>query len=110
MTVHARCTTFPPLDLAGKRVLVTGDTLGIGAAIAAHAARAGADVLVAARARADEAGTARFVKADLSNPRGVSALAEDAEVAPGGVDVLVDNVGNPTHPPAAAWDMSDEDC
>lgn len=109
MTVHAQSTPSPTLDLAGKRVLVTGGTQGIGAAIAAHATHAGADVLVAARTRADGADTARFVKADVSTPRGVSALAEEAETVLGGVDVLIDNVGNPTHPPATAWDMSDED-
>ena len=109
MTVQAQSATSPTLDLAGKRVLVTGGTKGIGAAIAAHATRAGAHVLVAARTPADGDGTAPVVQADVSTARGVSRLAAEAESVLGGVDVLVDNVGNPTHPPAAAWDMSDED-
>lgn len=109
MAVQAHSAAPPTLELAGRRVLVTGGTKGIGAAIAAHATRAGADVLVAARTPADGAGPAPFVQADLSTAEGVSRLAQEAETVLGGVDVLIDNVGNPTHPPAAAWDMSDED-
>ncbi len=109
MTVSAPTIGLSAIDLVGKRVLITGGTKGIGAAIAAHATQAGADVLVAARTRSEGVETARFLQADVSTSEGVSALAEQAITVMGGVDVLVDNVGNPTHPPAAAWDMSDQD-
>lgn len=109
MTVTEQAADVSAVDLAGKRVLITSGTKGIGAAIAAQATQAGAEVLVAARTRSDGVGSARFVQADVSTSEGVSALAEAARTVMGGVDVLVDNVGNPTHPPAAAWDMSDEE-
>lgn len=46
---------------------------------------------------------------DVSTPDGVAALVDEATRLLGGVDVLINNVGNPTHPPAAAWEMVDED-
>lgn len=99
---------FPVIDLSGARVLITGGTKGIGAAIAVHAAQAGAQVVAAARSRAEEFSTVRVVQADVSTPEGVSTLIERSTQLLGGIDVLVNNVGNPTHPPAAAWEMTDE--
>src|SRR4051812_10506265 len=43
------CTRFLAMDLKSKVVLITGGTMGLGAAIAIELARRGADIAIAAR-------------------------------------------------------------
>lgn len=51
---------------------------------------------------------AHFVQADVSTREGVAALVQESTRILGGIDVLINNVGNPTHPPGPAWEMADE--
>lgn len=82
-------------SLEGKKALVTGASKGIGRAIAAELARAGASVVVGYRSGRDEAEAlaaeigGRAVQADVSDPREAARLVEEA----GDVDVLVNNAG-----------------
>ncbi len=81
--------------LSGKRVLVTGGSRGLGAAVVRRLAAAGAVVLAAARTvPADESIPARFFTADLADPDGARRLAD----AVGGIDILIDNAGSGTDP------------
>ena len=89
------------LKLSGKRALVTGSTAGIGEAIARLLAVEGASIAIHGRDEGrgnqlvDElkgGGTRTvFIKADLSVPGDIVALAEQAGASLGGVDVLVNN-------------------
>ena len=88
--------------LAGKVALVTGSTLGIGAATARLFAREGAKVVLnshvddaAARRIAEELGPERalFVQADVADGVAVQAMVERAAARFGPVDVLVNNAG-----------------
>ncbi|WP_328687926.1 SDR family oxidoreductase [Streptomyces phaeochromogenes] len=84
----------PGEDLRGKRVLVTGGTQGLGAAVAARLSRSGATVLVTARtAPRPDAAHPLFVKADLSTVSGIETVVGEVHHRLGGLDVLVHNVG-----------------
>jgi NAD(P)-dependent dehydrogenase (short-subunit alcohol dehydrogenase family) len=98
-----------PGDLAGARVLVTGGTRGIGAAIAEHLTAAGARVVVAARSPGDQPGAGQFVGADVATAQGTRDLAGAALSILGGIDVLVDNAAGQTRRPGGVLAMSDED-
>lgn len=82
-------------SLEGRTALVTGGSRGIGKAIAAELARAGASVVLAYRSGADEAEAVasdvggRAVQADVSQPEDAQRLVEEA----GDVDILVNNAG-----------------
>ena len=82
-------------SLEGRTALVTGASRGIGAAIAAELAEAGADVVIGYRSGADEAEAvaveigARAVQADVSDAEEAKRLVDEA----GDVDVLVNNAG-----------------
>ncbi|MBT2484720.1 MULTISPECIES: SDR family NAD(P)-dependent oxidoreductase [unclassified Microbacterium] len=89
------------LKLAGKRVLISGSTQGIGYAVAASCLAEGAEVIVNGRTaeRVDSAveklrgavpgGSVFGVAADFSDATGIDALLGEI----GAVDVLVNNVG-----------------
>jgi NAD(P)-dependent dehydrogenase (short-subunit alcohol dehydrogenase family) len=98
--------------LAGKVVLVTGASRGIGLATAQMAAKAGAKVLLVARdaAKLDAAveairragGEAHAHPADLSSFDEVDALAEAVLSQHGGVDVLIHNAARSIRRPIVA--------
>ena len=91
-------------DLKNRVALVTGGSRGIGAAVATALAKAGADVAVNYRERADAAnavcseitGTGRkaiAIQADVSVAADVRRMATKVEEQLGGVGILVNNAG-----------------
>ncbi len=98
-------TSTAPLEpgsLSGRTALVTGSSRGIGAATIDLLARAGADVVVAYRAKApraqkvvaaaEEQGVSAIaVQADLTDVASLQAMFEAASSRFGGLDILVMN-------------------
>ena len=81
-------------EFAGRRVLVTGGSRGIGAAVAQRLLDAGARVVVAARSRhAETPEGATFIEGDLRTEAGAKTVGSSALSALGGLDILVNNAG-----------------
>jgi gluconate 5-dehydrogenase len=103
----------------GKLALVTGGGSGIGLAVAAGLAEAGARIVLLGRdaAKLDNAAQSirasghacSFVAADLTDRQAVAALPAKIESEHGGIEILVNNAGKQHRAPfaefpAAAWD------
>ncbi|TDD12620.1 SDR family NAD(P)-dependent oxidoreductase [Nonomuraea diastatica] len=78
--------------LAGKRVLVTGGSRGIGAATASALVAAGARVIACHRGSPASL-SYELVTADVTREPDVAALADTCAERLGGLDVLVNNAG-----------------
>jgi NAD(P)-dependent dehydrogenase (short-subunit alcohol dehydrogenase family) len=103
------------IDLKGRKAVVTGSTGGIGRAIAAGLARAGAAVLINGRGNARVASAMAEMRimfpqaeisgvaADAATPEGAASIIAAAEDA----DILVNNLGTANPKPFA--EITDED-
>lgn len=90
-------------DLTGKTAVVTGASRGIGAEVARALAKAGVNVVLAARSSgkigrlAEEitanGGQAHAVTCDVADYTQITQVVETAEYAFGPVDILVNNAG-----------------
>jgi 3-oxoacyl-[acyl-carrier protein] reductase len=86
--------------LAGKTVIVTGASRGIGRGIALRFGQAGINVLVVSRNQADADAVAAVIgphaagfAADVATPEGCTAMAEAAAQKFGAIDILCANAG-----------------
>lgn len=91
-------------DLTGRAAIVTGGSKGLGEAMAAGLASAGADVLLTSRHTDEAEQTAKTIAADfgrkvvgiesdVTNDDSVRAMVERAVAEFGKVDILVNNAG-----------------
>ena len=101
-------------SVAGKNVLVTGASTGIGAALAIGFAEAGATVGICARREAELAEVLTQVRAhspgskmwtvDLEDLDGLEPFAAEVSLELGGLDILVNNAGIPKRKNVLALD------
>jgi len=104
-------------SLAGRSVIVTGASKGIGKGIARVFAKSGAKVMVVSRNKAEAdavaaelsaaGGTALGFAADITQIGDMQRMAEAAATAFGGIDILCPNAG--IFPQAKIEDLSAED-
>lgn len=91
-------------DLAGKRILITGSTIGMGLAAAKLFVQLGAKVGLNGRSQSDavtqlvaelnqEQGEAAFFAADLTQSDQCQQLVQDFTDHFGGLDILINNAG-----------------
>ncbi len=100
-----------PVNLAAKRVLITGASSGIGEAAAEQFARQGATVVLVARRQdlldavaeriTTAGGTAMSISCDVSDMDAIDALVADVDNRIGGVDILINNAGRSIRRPLA---------
>ena len=105
------------LDLTGRRAVVSGASVGIGAETVRVLAEHGADVAFCARGAdgvdalasslADAPGTVRGYVADLQDADATAAFADAVDTDLGAPDILVNNVG--ASPSRNFLHMSDDD-
>jgi len=107
-------------DLTGKTAIVTGGNGGLGLAMASGLARAGANIVVAARnadktrealAQIEALGVhARGITVDVTQEADIRRMVKEAGDAFGGIDILVNNAGvtmrkEPQDLTADEWDL-----
>lgn len=96
-------------DFAGKRVLITGGTKGMGAATLKLMHERGAKIVTAARSAA--AGLpvgVHLVHADIGTREGVDQVVAETLQQLGGVDILINNVGGSDAPGGGALALDDD--
>jgi len=96
------------LELTGKRVVVTGGTRGVGAAVVELLSRLDARIVATARSQGERSiDNAHYVAADLATAEGARHVAEAALRHLGGVDVLINVVGGSSAPAGGFAALSD---
>jgi NAD(P)-dependent dehydrogenase (short-subunit alcohol dehydrogenase family) len=97
-------------ELAGKRVLVTGGTKGMGEAVVRRLRADGATVMITARSMPkDLEAPELFIPADVSAPEGAQKVVDAVFDRLGGLDILINNVGGSSAPNGGATALSDDD-
>ena len=109
--------TFPLFDLAGRRALITGSSQGIGLALAAGLARAGARVVLNGRDEAkleraaeplrQEGLAVRIAAFDVTDPLASRDAVATIEDDFGPIDILVNNAGIQRRAPFADFPAGD---
>lgn len=97
-----------PKEFAGKRVLVSGGTKGLGRAAVERFLAGGARVITAARTIKDPIKGVEYVEADLTTAKGSEALAMAALERLGGIDVLAHVIGGSASPAGGFAALTDD--
>jgi gluconate 5-dehydrogenase len=101
-------------DLTGRIALVTGSSQGIGLAMAAGLARAGAHIVLNGRDRAKLAKAADALRAegltvserafDVTDSAAIESAIADIETTTGPIDILINNAGKQHRGPAETFE------
>ena len=97
-----------PAEFAGKRVLISGGTKGLGRATVERFLAGGARVITAARTIRDAMEGVDYVRADLTTVEGGEALARTAIERLGGIDIMAHVIGGSASPAGGFAALTDD--
>ena len=106
--MNASKVPYDASEFAGKRVLVTGGTKGIGEAIVNRLRRGGGTVLATARTIPDGGHPDQFIQADVSTRAGADEVIKSTFDRLGGLDILINNLGGSSAPGGGALALTDD--
>ena len=96
-------------EFHGKRILVTGGTRGIGAAIVDRLTARGGQVITTGRSLPTGTSHDGFVQADISTVEGIDQIVRAITERIGGIDILIHNVGGSAAHGGGALALTDDD-
>lgn len=96
-------------EFQGKRILVTGGTRGIGAAIVDRLSAGGGQVITTGRSMQSGTSHEGFVQADISTADGIDRIVRGVIEHIGGIDILIHNVGGSAARGGGVLALSDDD-
>ena len=96
-------------EFHGKRILVTGGTRGIGAAIVDRLTVGGGQLITTGRSVQSGTSCDGFVRADISTADGIAQRVSAINGRLGGIDILIHNVGGSAAQGGGALALSDDD-
>ncbi|MDE1566746.1 SDR family oxidoreductase [Aquabacter sediminis] len=97
-----------PTEFAGKRVLISGGTKGLGRATVDRFLAGGARVITSARGMLEPIDGVTFIQADLTTAEGGEALSKAAFEHLGGVDILAHVLGGSSTPGGGFAALTDD--
>ena len=97
-----------PNEFAGKRVLISGGTKGLGRATVERFVAGGARVITSARSNPEPIDGVEFVQADLTTAEGGEVFAKAALQRFGGIDIVVHVMGGSAAPGGGFVALTDE--
>lgn len=95
-------------EFAGKRILITGGTKGIGEAVVNRLRRGGGTVLATARSVPAGGNPDQFIQADVSTRMGADYIITTTLDRLGGLDILINAVGGSSAPGGGVIALTDE--
>jgi NAD(P)-dependent dehydrogenase (short-subunit alcohol dehydrogenase family) len=99
---------FDGNEFTGKRILVTGGSKGIGAAIVNRLRLGGGAVLAVARSIPADCDPQQFIQADVSTRVGTDHVIKATFDRLGGLDILINGAGGSSAPGGGALALNDD--